>query len=147
MGNLALNGSFPVLFVDSQRGMILAGDALTLGLGAYIHVRNTPQQLSGISAYVELSGGLSSIVQMSALREADSLLLERQHMETDISVFHVGEYPAPTRCGQSLFLPALRGHFQKRVERLTRMLAGLENCPSWVVLQYPPWGSYQEQPN
>ena len=55
---------FTVLFVDSQRGMILAGDALTLGLGAYLHLRNMPQQLSGISAYVELSGGLSSIVQM-----------------------------------------------------------------------------------
>lgn len=58
------------------------------------------------------------------------LLLECLHMKADISVFHVGECPAPTRRGQSLFPPAPRGHFQKHAGRLTRMPAGLESCPS-----------------
>ena len=56
--------------------------------------------------------------------EAESLLLEHQHMKADILYFGVGKYLSPTRRGQSLFLPALRGRFQRHVEQLTRMPAG-----------------------
>ena len=78
---------------------------------------------------------------------AGRLLLECHRMKTDMSLFHIGAYPVFTRQGQSLFPPAPRGRFQRHAGRLTRMPAGLENCPSWVVLQHPPWGQCRAQPN